>query len=436
MPTPVDLRLDARWVVPVEPAGALSDHAVLIDGGRIVALCPAATAEREYSARETVALPTHVLLPGLVNAHAHSAMALLRGIADDVALKPWLEQHIWPREGRFVAPDFVHDGTLLAAAEMLRGGITCCNDMYFFPDDAARAYRTSGMRAMLGLPVLDFPTPYAANADECLRTGLAARDTWKGEARLGFSLAPHAPYTVGDESWAKIVMYARQLDLPIQTHLLEAPDERAQSLAQYGLAPLERLDRLGATGPGFIAIHCVQIDAADIDLLAAQGCHVVHCPTSNLKLANGVAPIAALAARGVNVALGTDGAVSNNRIDIFGEMRLAALIAKAATGDATVMPAATVLRMATLGGAAALGLDREIGSLEAGKHADVIAVNLGGLDHIPCYDPVSHLVHVTGREQVSDVWVAGERLVADRVLARVDAKELAARARFWQDRLQ
>ncbi len=436
MPTPVDLRLDARWIVPVAPAGALPDHAVLIDNGRIVAVCPATDAEREYVARETVSLPTHVLLPGLINAHAHSAMALLRGIADDVPLKPWLEQHIWPREGRFVSPDFVHDGTLLATAEMLRGGITCCNDMYFFPDAAARAYRASGMRAVLGLPVLDIPTPYAANADACLHAGLAARDAWQSEARLGFSLAPHAPYTVGDESWAKIVMYARQLDLSIQTHLLEAPDERAQSVAQHGLSPVQRLDRLGATGPGFIAIHCVQVDAVDIDLLTTQGCHVVHCPTSNLKLANGVAPIAKLAASGLNVALGTDSPASNNRIDVFGEARLAALIAKATTGDAASLPAQTVLRMATLGGATALGLDDKLGSLEAGKHADIIAVNMAGLDHAPCYDPVSHLVHVTGRDQVSDVWVAGERLVEDRVLTRIDVQDLAARARFWQDRLQ
>ncbi len=367
MPTPVDLRLDARWVIPIVPAGALTDHAVLISGGRVVAICPTALADRDYSARETVSLPAHALLPGLVNAHAHGAMALLRGIADDVALKPWLEQHIWPREGRFVAPDFVHDGTLLAAAEMLRGGITCCNDMYFFPDAAARAYRASGMRAMLGLPVLDFPTPYAADADACLQQGLAARDTWKNEPLMRFSLAPHAPYTVSDASWAKIVMYARQLDLPIQTHLLEAPEERAQSLAQFGIAPLQRLDRLGVTGPGFIAIHGVGLDAVDIDLLAAQHCQVVHCPASNLKLANGIAPIHALVTRGVNVALGTDGAASNNRMDIFGEARLAALIAKGATGDAAALPAATILHMATLGGATAIGLDEELGSLEAGK---------------------------------------------------------------------
>lgn len=436
MPMPVDLRLDARWVIPVEPAGALADHTVLIDGERIVAVCPTAIAERDFTARESVSLATHVLMPGLVNAHTHGAMSLLRGIADDVALKPWLEEHIWPREARFLDPEFVHDGTLLAAAEMLRSGITCSNDMYFFPDAAARAYHASGMRAMLGLPVLDFPTPYAANADDCLRIGLAARDTWKSEPRLGFSLAPHAPYTVGDDSWAKIVMFARQLDLFIQTHLLEAPDERATSVTKFGLAPLQRLDRLGVTGPGFTAIHCVQLDAVDIDLLATQGCHVVHCPTSNLKLGNGIAPITALAGKGVNVALGTDGAASNNRIDVFGEARLASLIAKGVTGDAAALPAANVLRMATLGGAAALGLDHDIGSLEVGKHADLIAVNMSGLDHLPCYDPVSHLVNVTGRDQVSDVWVAGERLVADRLPTRIDPHDVAARARFWQDRLQ
>jgi 5-methylthioadenosine/S-adenosylhomocysteine deaminase len=435
MPT-VDLRLDARWVVPIVPPGALVDHSLLIDRDRIVALVPTVRADREYTAQVHVLLPTHVLLPGLVNAHTHGAMSLLRGIADDVSLKSWLEEHIWPREGRFLTPEFVHDGTLLAAAEMVRAGITCCNDMYFFPDAAARAYLASGMRAMLGLPVLEFPTPYAADADGCLLAGLAARDGWKNEPRIAFSLAPHAPYTVGDDTWARIVVYARQLDIPIQTHLLEAPDERAQSIARHGLGPLERLHRLGATGPGFIAIHGVYLRAADIDLLAAQSCQVVHCPTSNLKLANGIAPVAALKAQGVNVALGSDGAASNNRLDILGEARLAALIAKTATGDAGALPAACVLRMATLDGAAALGLERDIGSLEPGKNADAIAVNLGALEHAPCYDPVSHLVHVVGRDQVSDVWVAGERIVADGALTRLDTQDLAARVRFWHDRLE
>jgi 5-methylthioadenosine/S-adenosylhomocysteine deaminase len=436
MPTPVDLRLDPRWIVPVEPEGVLEGHALLIDGGRIVALVPTATAERDYVARERVALPTHVLLPGLVNGHTHAAMTLLRGIADDTSLKVWLEQHIWPLEARFLSPEFVHDGTLIAAGEMLLGGVTCCADQYFFPDAAARAFRQSGMRAFLGLPVLDFPTPYAADAQAYLQAGLAVRDAWKHEPRLVFALAPHAPYTVSDASWEKIVVYARQLDLPIQTHLQETRAELDQSLQSHAMSPLARLDRLGATGSNFIAVHAVHLLDSDMDLLATQGCQVVHCPTSNLKLASGLAPVVALRARGINVALGSDGAASNNRLDLFAEMRLASLLAKVVTGDAAALPAASALHMATLGGAIALGLEGSIGSLRPGKQADAIGVNLANFQHLPCYDPRSHLVHVAGRDQVSDVWIGGERLVQTGMLSSLDAADLVARARLWQDRLQ
>jgi 5-methylthioadenosine/S-adenosylhomocysteine deaminase len=432
----VDLRLDARWTVPVVPRGALSACSVIIDAGRIVAIVPSAHANRDYAASEHLELPTHALLPGLVNAHTHAAMSLLRGSADDVPLVPWLKDYIWPREKAFLSPDFVQDGTLLAAAEMLCGGVTCCNDQYFFPDAAARAYAASGMRAMLGLAVLDFPTAYAADADGYLQAGLAARDRWKHEPLLSFSLAPHAPYTVADASWTKIVVYARQLDLPIQTHLLETDAERARSKAEFGIQPLQRLDRLGVTGPTFIAVHGTHLDAGDIELLAAQGCHVVHCPVSNLKLAAGIAPVAQMMRHGVNVALGTDGAASNNRLDVFGEARVAALLAKGVSGDAGVIPAAEALQMATLNGARALGLDGEIGSIEPGKQADLIAVDLGGIAHTPCYDPVSHLIHVIGRDQVSDAWIAGRRVVAAGRPTRVDTDELAARVRFWQERLQ
>ncbi len=436
MPTAVDLRLDARWIVPVEPSGVLEQHALIIDGGRIVALLPAAAAERDYTARARVLLPTHVLLPGLVNAHTHAAMTLLRGIADDLALKDWLEQHIWPREARFLSPEFVHDGTLIAAGEMLLGGVTCCADQYFFPDAAARAYKQSGLRAFIGLPVLDFPTPYAADADAYLQAGLAARDSWKHEARLTFALAPHAPYTVGDASWEKIVVYARQIDLPIQTHVQETRAELEQGLERHGMSPLARLDRLGATGANFIAVHAVHLLDSDIELLATQGCQVVHCPASNLKLASGLAPVVRLQACGVNVALGSDGAASNNRLDVLAEMRLASLVAKIATGDAAALPAAIALRMATLGGAMALGLEAQLGSLQPGKQADVVGVNLGAFQHSPCYDPLSHLVHVAGRDQVSDVWIAGEQLVKSGSLAALDEADLAARARQWQERLQ
>jgi 5-methylthioadenosine/S-adenosylhomocysteine deaminase len=292
------------------------------------------------------------------------------------------------------------------------------------------------MRALIGLPVLDFPTPYASDCDGYLQEGLATRDAWKRETRFAFALAPHAPYTVGDASWEKIVVYARQLDLPIQTHLQETRDELDQSLASIAMTPLARLDRLGVTGPGFIAVHCVHLAESDIELLAAQSCQVVHCPTSNLKLASGIAPVARLKERGVNVALGSDGPASNNRLDLFSEARLASLVAKAATGDASTLPSAAVLRMATLDGAAALGLDAEIGSLAPGKQADAIAVDFGSFEQLPCYDPISQLLHVAGRDQVSDVWIAGDRIVADRSFTRLDAAELAALAQLWQDRLQ
>lgn len=433
---PVDLCVDARWIVPVEPVGVLAQHTLVVDGGRIVAVEPTATVQRAYAPRERVSLPAHVLLPGLVNAHTHAAMTLLRGIADDVALQPWLELHIWPRENHFVSPEFVYDGTLIAAAEMLRAGITCCADQYFFPDAAARAYQQSGIRAFVGLPVLDFPTPYAADADGYLQAGLAARDAWKHEAKFSFALAPHAPYTVGDSSWEKIVIYARQLDLPIQTHLQETRQELEQSLTEYAMSPLARLHRLGATGPNFIAVHAVHLRDSDIELLAEQSCQVVHCPASNLKLASGIAPVVRLKSRGVNVALGSDGAASNNRLDVLGEARLAALLAKVATGDAAALPAADAVRMATLDGAAALGLAMQIGSLVPGKQADAVAVNLAAFQLAPCYDPVSHLLHVAGRDQVSDVWIAGRRLVDNGTLVGLDPTELAARARVWQDRMQ
>ena len=432
----VDLRVDGGWIVPIEPAGALRDHALVVDARRIVALVPAAVADRQFDARERLAFPHHVLLPGLVNAHTHAAMTLFRGIADDVPLQVWLEEHIWPREGTFASPEFVYDGARLAAAEMLKGGVTCCNDMYYFPDASARAFLDVGMRAMLGLPVLDFPTPYAADADGYLQQGLAIRDALKHEPRLAFSLSPHAPYTVGDATWEKIVVYARQLDLPIQTHLAETAHEIAEGRARHGQAPLDRLHALGATGPGFIAIHAVHLGAGDIELLATQGCHVVHCPISNMKLGSGIAPVSALLARGVNVALGTDGAASNNRLDLFGEMRVAALLAKVATGDPAVLPAAQALHAATLAGARALGLDRDIGSLVPGKQADIVAVDLSPLDTTPCYDPVSHLVHAVGREAVTDVWVAGRRVVSGRTLTTTDEASIVARARLWQERLQ
>lgn len=431
----VDTRIDARWFVPIDADGALDDHALLIDAERIVALVPAAEADARFVAREHVALPQHAVLPGLVNAHTHAAMTLMRGIADDLALDVWLRDHIWPRESKALSAGFVYDGTLLAAAEMLAGGTTCCLDMYFHADAAARAYLAAGMRAVLAAPVLDFAIAGAATADAHLQRGLAVRDEFRSSQQLTFALAPHAPYTVGDDTWRKVVTLAHELDLPITTHLQETRSERDDALAASGMTPLARLDSLGVTGPGFIAVHAVHLGDGDLTILARQRCHVVHCPTSNLKLAAGIAPVAGYMARGINVALGTDGAASNNRLDMFAEMRLAALLAKGTTGDATALPAQAVLRMATQNGADALGLGDRIGSLAAGKFADVIAVDLSSLATQPCYDPISQLVYAAGREHVTDVWMAGERVVAAAKPARIDAAALSRRVLRWRDQL-
>lgn len=434
-PLRVDTRIDARWFVPIDRDGALAGHALLIDGEHIIALVPCAEADDRFAPRERIDLPQHVVMPGLVNAHTHGAMALMRGIADDLGLDVWLREHIWPHEVAHLSPEFVHDGTLLAAAEMLCGGTTCCSDMYFHADAAARAYLAAGMRAVLAAPVLDFPMAGAADADAHLQRGLAVRDAFKTSRQLSFALAPHAPYTVGDATWHKVVTIARELDLPVETHLQETRGERDDALAATGMTPLARLDRIGVTGPGFVAVHAVHPGPGDLDILARQGCHVVHCPTSNLKLAAGIAPVKAYVERGINVALGTDGAASNNRLDLFGEIRLAALLAKGTSGDATALPAQSVLRMATQNGADAFGLGDRIGSLSPGKFADVIAIDLSSLSTQPCYDAVSQLVYVAGREHVTDVWVAGERVVASRLPTRIDVAALSQRTQRWRREL-
>jgi 5-methylthioadenosine/S-adenosylhomocysteine deaminase len=420
--------------VPVEPAGAvLEDHAVAVRGGNIEALLPADEARARFPGALERALPNHVLIPGLVNAHTHAAMTLMRGLADDLALMRWLEEHIWPAEAKHVSAQFVRDGTLLACAEMLRGGITCFNDMYMFPEASHEAAAAAGMRVALGLIVLEFPTPYASDPDDYLRKGLALRDRLREQPRVSFCLAPHAPYTVSDASFRKIGTLAAELDLPVHVHLHETADEITRSLAEHGARPLERLRRLGLVSPNLLAVHAVHLEAAEIELLARHGCSVAHCPSSNLKLASGLAPVQSMLKHGINVALGTDGAASNNRLDLMQEMRTAALLAKAVAGDAEAMPAHAALRAATLAGAAALGLDAAIGSIEPGKAADLVAVDLGAPELAPCYAPVSHLVYAAGREHVSDVWISGEARVRDGALVPQALSGLDTRWRMWQN---
>ena len=433
--------LEARWVVPVLPQGTvLEGHSVVTSDNCILEILPQEQARAQYPSARIVDLNEHVLIPGLINLHTHAAMSLMRGFADDKPLMQWLQQHIWPAEKRFVSEQFVRQGTLLGCAEMLAGGTTCFSDMYFFPQSVADAALQAGMRANIGLLVMELPTGYARDAEDYLQKGLQARDGWRESELLSASLAPHAPYTVSNATFEQIITYAEQLGLNIHTHLHETQAEIDESLKQYGVRPLQRLESLGLLGPGLVAAHGVHLTEAEIVSLARHGCHIAHCPASNLKLASGIAPVDALLNAGVNVAIGTDGAASNNRQDMFAEMCLAALLAKGASGDATSVPAVQALAMATINAAKALGQDNKLGSLEAGKYADIVAVNLSVMEIQPCYDVISHLVYSAGREHVSHVWVAGElkyqKLQGQAgIYADIEPAELKEISTEWQTRL-
>jgi len=435
------LAIEARWVVPVNTRGQVLERAtVVLDQGLILDILPTELARQCYQAAQTISLDEHVLIPGLINLHTHAAMSLMRGLADDLPLMTWLQNHIWPAEQQLLSERFVRDGTLHGCAEMLRGGVTCFNDMYFYPQAAAEAALQAGMRANLGLVVLEFPSNYANDADDYLQKGFEARDGWRDNPLLTASLAPHAPYTIENRTFEEIIKFADQLGLGIHTHLHETRDEIAQSITQHGVRPLRRMVDLGLLGPNLVAAHCVHLEPDEITMLAEHGCHVAHCPTSNLKLASGIAPVADLLAMGVNVGLGTDGAASNNRLDMFAEMRLAALLAKGVSGDAAVLPAAQALEMATISAAKALGLDNKIGSIEIGKMADLAAVRIADPETLPCFDPISHLIYAAGREYVSHVWVAGELQYQklngqDGIYANIEPSELKEIAAVWQPRL-
>ncbi|MBS7455667.1 TRZ/ATZ family hydrolase [Coralloluteibacterium stylophorae] len=436
LPEPCDLLIEAGWVVPVEPHGVvLEGHAVAVRDGAILAVLPAADAAARYAPREHVRKPHSVLLPGLVNAHVHNPMTLLRGVADDLPLMVWLREHIWPIEGKVLGPAFVADGIELAIAEMVRGGTTCCNENYFFPDAAAATYARHGFRAVVGLPVIDFPTPWAASQDEYFAKALEVHDGIRADALVTSAFVPHAPYTVADSAFERIRVLADQLDIPVHLHVHETAQEVEDALARHGSREIARLDRLGLYNDRLIAVHMTQLTDAEIALTAERGVSVVHCPESNLKLASGFCPVEKLRRAGVNLALGTDGAASNNDLDMIGEMRTAALLAKAVAGDAAALDAASVLRMATLGGARAMGLDDRIGSIEPGKRADLVLVDMDPIEMQPLYHVVSQLVYASGRGQVSDVWIDGRRHLRDRACEGIDVGAVGARAREWAERI-
>lgn len=432
----VDALIHARWTLDVDPdVRALERVAVAVDGGRVVAVVPVEEAAARFSPDALHERPDHVLMPGLINAHCHAGMALFRGFADDLPLEQWLKDRIWPAESRWITPEFVADGTELAIAEMLLGGTTCFSDMYYFPDVVAETALRTGIRAVVGMIALEFPTPWATTIDEYIGKGLEVHDRYGPEPLITTTFAPHAPYSVADATLKRIRQLADELEVPIHTHVHETAGELADAVATDGRRPLARLEALGLISPTFVGVHATQLERNEIELLGRARASVVHCPRSNLKLASGACPVAALLEAGVNVALGTDGAASNNRLDMFAEMQTAALLGKLVAGDATAVPAAAALQMATINAARALNLESETGSIAVGKAADLICVQLSEPSQLPVLNPISQLVYAASREQVSDVWVNGEHLVASGGLVRMDRSALASAARSWAERL-
>ncbi len=432
----VDTILHARWVLPVtELDPVLHNHSIVIDDGRITDILPSENCAQQYTTSIEKNYPQHLLMPGLINAHTHSPMSLLRGIANDLPLEDWLHNHIWPAEAKWVSDEFVHDGTQLAIAEMLRSGTTCFNDMYFFPEVTARLARDIGIRACIGLITIDFASAWASNANEYIDKGLELRDHFRSDSLIHTPFAPHAPFSVCDEALQRIRMLADEMDLPIHIHLHETTEEIEQSIKQYGKRPLERLNDLGLVSPNLMAVHLTQVTDDEITLLAESGSHVVHCPESNLKLASGFCPVSELMNAGINVALGTDSCASNNDLNMLGEMHSASLLAKGVSRNARALSAMQTVRMATINGAKALGLDQVTGSLESGKYADIIAIDYSSLEMQPVYDPVANLIYNSSREQVSDVWVAGKHLLKDRQLTTLNEQEIIQKTQQWNDKI-
>ncbi|MDB6062052.1 MAG: N-ethylammeline chlorohydrolase [Verrucomicrobiaceae bacterium] len=444
-PTTADTVIFARWIVPLAAApltasddtanqDALEHHALVISEGRIAAILPAAQAA-SIAAEQVFHLTDHALMPGLVNAHGHAAMSLLRGYADDFPLHSWLNEHIWPAEGKWVSEDFVRDGTQLAIAEMLRSGTTCFADMYFFPNIVAQTAQELSMRAQMYFPIFDFPTAWGQNPDDYIHKGLLLRDDFKHSELISVGFGPHAPYTVGDTALRRVAVLAEELDAAIQIHVHETQQEVDDAIAEYGDRPLARLQRLGLLGPRTTCVHATALNADDIALLARNNCHVVHCPESNLKLASGFCPVQLLIDANVNVALGSDGAASNNDLDLFAELRTAALLTKAIAKNAAALPARAALEMATLNGAKALGLDEHIGSLEIGKLADVIAVDMSSIETQPLFNPLSQLVYTNSGSRVTHSWIGGKLMLENRLPTAINLQDLSARARDWQHKI-
>jgi len=434
-PELMDFRIDAGWVITVNNSDdVLEHHSLIIESGRISDCLPWAAAEAQYGHLTTINRKDGILLPGLINAHTHLAMNLLRGFADDTPLQVWLQQHIWPTEAAHMSRSFVRDGTDLALAESVLNGVTLVNDMYFFPDIVAEACKEAGVRASVGLLVFDFPTAWASSVDEYFERGLSLHDSLKHEPLTTTSFAPHAPYTVSRDPLERIATLASELEIPVHMHVQETESEVIEFQKAHGVRPIARLDEIGLLNSSLLAVHLTQLTDAEIELLAKTGVNAIHCPESNLKLASGICPVSKLVDAGVNVAVGTDGAASNNDLDLIGELRTAAFLAKVTSKDASALNARKALRMITINAAKALGLDEEIGSLEVGKSADCIVIQ-PDLGMIPVYDAPAQVVYSNSSPCVRDVWVAGRQLLDDRKLMTLDDEKLRRTASDWSTKI-
>ncbi len=432
-----DYLIAPRWLLPVVPRGqVLENHLVAVSGDKISAIVDQQQADQRWPDVRRVELGEHVLMPGLINTHCHSAMTLFRGFADDLPLHDWLYENIWPAETRWVGPDFVRDGTELAIVEMLRSGTTCFNDNYFFPDIAAAVAVKAGMRVTVGLLIIDLPTTWASDADEYFRRGIEVHQSYINEPLVRTAFAPHAPYSVTDEQLARIRLLADEMDIPIHMHVQESPWEIEDAMEKHGIRPLARLDKLGLLSPKLMAVHMTQVSEHEIALLAERGVHILHCPESNMKLASGFCPVHKLQQAGINVCIATDGAASNNDLDLLGEARTAAFLAKGISENPHALPVADAIEMITINAARALGMENDIGSIEVGKQADFCALDFSGPESRPVHDVLSQIIYATNREQVSDVWIAGEHILQQRQLPRMDITDISTRADQWGERLQ
>lgn len=433
----VDAIIHARWLVPMTQKGLiLRNHSLIIQQQMIREILPTEDAGKYFQSDNTYTLDQHILIPGLINAHGHAAMCLFRGFADDMPLHSWLEDKIWPAESQWVSEDFVSDGAELAIAEMLLAGTTAFTDMYFYPDQVARLALKANIRAHLAAPVLDFPTVWAQDSAEYIRKAMDLHDDYKNNEHIYVGFGPHATYTVSDEPMQKIATLASELDIAIHMHVHETAHEVQDSLAKRGTRPLAHLQKLGLLIPNLQCVHLTQLEEDEIQILASSGVSAVHCPASNMKLASGFCPVASLLDAGVNVALGTDGSASNNELNMFNEMRLAALLGKALAGDAGVLSAWDVLKMATVNGAKLMGIGELAGTLESGKFADITAVNLNRINTSPVYDPVATLVYSAQASQVSHVWVGGKLNVENGELCHLDKQQLLAKAQHWAEKIR